>query len=510
MSRSPRVVLVLALCLLAACNQGSQRAARNAFADRDNEITPAAAATIQGIYEDADAALGKGERALDALSGGDAATAADGLAAARVRLSTAAEQCARTRGCDIARVQEAQARLLERQSSALLGIQAAAREGEGRAESASPLLTDLPESERSINLLNGQELGELIEVNEPLRAALREWLTWMRPQLLDTYENYQYLRYKMWPAYAQAGLPEALLFGIMAKESGGKVHAVSPSGASGLLQFMPATGRRFGLGYDNGFDQRFDPAASTAANVAYLNEQFKRLNNDLELVLGAYNGGEGRMARLSQGGARHFWDPRVFNALAPETREYVPMVLAAAWLFLHPDEYGVRFAKVDPRPGALELGQPMSLNELAICLGQDGNDRGWFRTLRNLNPRWEANMRLPAGSRLEVPARAVEAYERHCKAGEMVARVQALQDARIPGVKTSAGKSVRTMVAVAGAAGGVVEAREHKVARGETLGTIARKYGCSSLKDIASLNGLAAPRYALREGQKLRVPSCGA
>ncbi len=273
------------------------------------------------------------------------------------------------------------------------------------------MLAELPESERSVNLLNGHDLRELIQFNEPLRAALREWLTWMRPQLLDTYENYQYLRYKMWPTYAKNGLPEAVLFGIMAKESGGKVHAVSPSGASGLLQFMPATGKRYGLGADNGFDQRFDPTASTEANAAYLNDQLKRLNNDLELVLGAYNGGESRMVQLSQGGARRFWDPRVFQALAPETREYVPMVLAAAWLFLHPEDYGLRWPKVDQRPGEINLATAMSLNELSICLGQDGNERGWFRTMRNLNPRWEANTRLPAGTRLEAPARAAEAFQ---------------------------------------------------------------------------------------------------
>ena len=381
----------------------------------------------------------------------------------------------------------------------------------------------MPAAERSVNLLNGHELRSLIEFNEPLRAALREWLTWMRPQLLDAHENYQYLRYKMWPTYAKNGLPEALLFGILAKESGGKVHAVSSSGASGLLQFMPATGQRYGLGVDNGFDQRFDATASTAANAAYLNDQFKRLNNDLELVIGAYNGGESRMVQLSQGGARHFWDPRVFQALSPETREYVPMVLAAAYLFLHPADYGLRFAPVDPRPGEIVLGTSMSLNELSICLGQDGNERGWFRTLRNLNPRWEATMRLAAGTHLDAPATAAAAYQRRCIATEMVARVQALQDAKIPGVAARVG--VRTMVASSGNAPATARVAvpatapvtaaaaskpTHKVAKGETLITIARKHGCNTLKDFASINRLSAPHYALREGQTLRVPTCGA
>ncbi|MBK8960576.1 MAG: transglycosylase SLT domain-containing protein [Proteobacteria bacterium] len=515
MPRSVRAVFAFALCLLTACNLSGSRSSTNAFANRPNEVSAASAVFIQAVYDDSDAARTQGEQALDKLRSGDAAAAADGLAQARTRLAAAAERCAAMHGCAVERIAKSQDALLEAQTQALVGIGAADGDDNSSSEDGerSPVLAALPESERSVNLLNGQALGDLIQFNEPLRAALREWLTWMRPQLLDTYENYQYLRYKMWPTYAKNGLPEAILFGIMAKESGGKVHAVSSSGASGLLQFMPATGKRYGLGADNGFDQRFDPTASTEANAAYLNDQLKRLNNDLELVLGAYNGGESRMVKLSQGGARRFWDPRVFQALAPETREYVPMVLAAAWLFLHPEDYGLRWPKVDQRPGEINLVTSMSLNELSICLGQDGNERGWFRTLRNLNPRWEANARLPVGTRLEAPARAAEAFTRRCTAPEMVARVQALQDARIPGVAPRVG--VRTVAvaraAPARAAASASAAKQtHKVTKGETLITIARKHGCNSVKDFASMNGLAAPRYSLREGQTLRVPTCGA
>ena len=328
-----RVACILVLCLLSACNHASSRSSTNAFANRANDVTPAGAVFIQAVYDDADAARSQGEASLDALRKGDAAAAADGLAQARARFGAAAERCAQMRGCEVQRVAKSQEALIEAQSQALVGVGAA--NGAGGSGSAddnerSPLLADLPESERSVNLLNGHDLRELIEFNEPLRAALREWLTWMRPQLLDTYENYQYMRYKMWPTYAKNGLPEAVLFGIMAKESGGKVHAVSASGASGLLQFMPATGKRYGLGADNGFDERFDPTASTAANAAYLNDQLKRLNNDLELVLGAYNGGESRMVQLSQGGARRFWDPRVFRRWRPRP------VNTCRWCWLRP------------------------------------------------------------------------------------------------------------------------------------------------------------------------------
>src|SRR5690606_39644120 len=90
--------------------------------------------------------------------------------------------------------------------------------------------------------------------------------------LMTSYENYQVMRHLMWPEFEKRGLPEALLFGILAKESNGRVHSVSRAGAAGPMQFMPSTGRRFGLGPDGtGFDTRYDPRSAAEASAAYLN-----------------------------------------------------------------------------------------------------------------------------------------------------------------------------------------------------------------------------------------------
>src|SRR6185312_12092244 len=159
-----------------------------------------------------------------------------------------------------------------------------------------------------------------------------------------------------------------------------------------------STGMRFGLGVDNGFDTRFDPAASARANAEYLNEQLRIFNNNLELVIGAYNGGEGRMRRaVGDDTSVSFYDPRVYNQMSPETRDYVPAVLAAAWLFLHPDSYNLRFPEIDGVPGTISLKRAASLDELTVCLGSaDGMGDGWFRTLRNLNPRLDPDVSQPA------------------------------------------------------------------------------------------------------------------
>ena len=260
------------------------------------------------------------------------------------------------------------------------------------------------------------------------------WLTQWRPNLMDAWVNYQYLRHDMWPQYQKADLPEALLFGILAKESGGKVHAVSRSGAAGPLQFMYATGLRFGLDSDSGFDTRFDPAEAARANAQYLNEQLRVFNNNLELTLAAYNGGEGRMRRLA--GDRpgvSFYDPSVYDEVSQETRDYVPAVLAAAWLFLHPQSYNLRFPKIDGQPGQVVLKRSATISELTICLGNAGDmPEGWFRTLRNLNPRFDPEAQQPVGTTVYLPKALEASYASRCVDGPWTILAADLHNAVVP------------------------------------------------------------------------------
>ena len=221
----------------------------------------------------------------------------------------------------------------------------------------------------AVSLLHGADLDDLIPRNPRVLAQLNAWLTWKRPVLIGAYRHYAYYRDQVAPIYASAGLPEALLFGMMATESGGKVHAFSRAGAAGPLQFMPATARRYGLHGIDGFDTRLDPARATDANARYVLDHLARLRGNLELTLAAYNVGEGRMARVHR---RYpdagFWDADVYYGLPFETRTYVPRVLAAALLFLHPERYGVAFPELESTVTTVRLGAPASLGELAVCL----------------------------------------------------------------------------------------------------------------------------------------------
>jgi membrane-bound lytic murein transglycosylase D len=378
---------------------------------------------------------------------------------------------------------------------------------------ASPLLANSPDAQQSMELLDqGNEFDNMVEMNEPVQAAIRDWLTNQRAFLIDAWENYQYMRYLMWPEYEKAGLPEALLFGIMAKESGGKVHAVSHSGASGPLQFMYGTGSRFGLARDEtGFDSRFDPQMAARANAAYVNERFAELNKNIEYTVAAYNGGEGRAARLyASSGGRSFWSPDVYAQLPPETRDYVPAVIAAAWLFLHPKKYGLEFPKIDTTPDQFALVRDTSINELTICLGNGGSRDGWFRVLRNLNPRYEPGSIIPAGTQLRAPKRITALYQSQCLQGpraEMAAELMRASKPVLPASAMSAANSAGESGKHSRREKSAQRSRVYRVRSGDNLLAIARDHSCD-LTVLAHNNHIHGPDYTIKPGQKLKLTGC--
>jgi membrane-bound lytic murein transglycosylase D len=176
-------------------------------------------------------------------------------------------------------------------------------------------------------------------------------------------------------------------------------------------------------------------------------------------------------------------DPRIYYRLPRETREYVPRVLAAAWLFLHPEGHNLGWPSLAGETVELVLERDTSVDELTICLGQQGYRNGWFRTLRNLNPRLSPGERIEAGESLEVPSSLIPVYRSQCLEGDFVELAAELHGATYPHGSTSV----------------------YVVQPGDTLARIASLYRCVSTQELAAINNIRPPRYLIRAGQRIRT-----
>jgi soluble lytic murein transglycosylase-like protein len=126
--------------------------------------------------------------------------------------------------------------------------------------------------------------------------------------------------------FEEEGVPLELLV-VAEVESGFNPLALSPKGARGPWQLMPATAQRFGLRVNGQTDERVHPERSTRAAARYLRELYAQFG-DWELALAAYNAGEQRVASaIERGGTRDFWQLAQQQLLPEETRRYVPAVL---------------------------------------------------------------------------------------------------------------------------------------------------------------------------------------
>ena len=505
----------LRVSVLAACAAACIAAVTAPDAHAQSRREQAAIATLQQRMQAAE------KRYRDGLLADEDGAMANATSSALAEMQGVIAACAKQRGCAVPNMLTAYERLLKATPQGPAGE--FDNEGDDPIDEGDLANANVPESADAASLLSedGQRFVRMVQFNPAVQAGIRRWLTDMRPSLMDSYENYRYMQHLMSPAFERQGLPEALLFGIMAKESNGKVHVGSRAGAVGPLQFMPATGKRFGLGNDGtGFDTRYDPRASADAAASFLTERMSGMGNSIELSLAGYNGGEGRAARVYRDtGGRSFWDADVYSQFPAETKDYVPMVIAAAWLYLHPREYGIRWPRVSTRPATIRLAEPATIYALTICLGNSGSRDGYMRALRNLNPRWEPESWMPAGTMLNTTSRIASLYDRHCSRGQRASLAKQLVASNVQSavvrigpmtsspMPTDATAQAEPPVARPAASSRPAKPSSYKVQRGETLTSISRKFGCD-LSDFAKANKLKAPKYSIRPGQTLSLQGC--
>ena len=164
----------------------------------------------------------------------------------------------------------------------------------------------------------------------------------------------------------ERGLPDDIIF-LPFAESGYNPWAVSRAGAVGMWQFMPFTGRKYGLTVDWWIDQRRDPYLATQAAMDYLSTLYGMFG-DWHLALAAYNAGEGRVGRaIRNSGSDDFFEIcRLGTHLPRETRQYVPKIMAINKIILHLEELGFEPIDWHYDPDIASLNVPGGTDLLAL------------------------------------------------------------------------------------------------------------------------------------------------
>jgi membrane-bound lytic murein transglycosylase D len=267
------------------------------------------------------------------------------------------------------------------------------------------------------------------------------------------------------------GLPLDLAY-IPIIESSFKTNALSKASAKGPWQFMKGTAQEHDLKVDWFIDERSDPEKATIAAAHYLKTLSKMFDGDWNMVLAAYNGGPGRVSRaMKKSGVDDFWTLSSTPKYLPrETREYVPLILAAMIVGRNPAQYGFEVAAADAVNYEYEkvaLPRAVDLRRVAEWTGTTVDE------IQALNPelrRWTTPIKYP-DYEVKVPKGTAD---------KLHARLAEASPADFSALKWYTAK------------------------KGETLLTVSRKFGVSRT-DIADANNIAV-KTRLHPGQELIIP----
>src|ERR1041385_7032663 len=184
-------------------------------------------------------------------------------------------------------------------------------------------------------------------------------------------------------------------------ESAWKPKAMSWASASGLWQFVPSTGRQFGLRQTAWIDERNSYEQATRASAKYLKSLAAHFNGNWELAMAAYNTGAGNVDRgVSRAGTASFW--AIYPYIAQETRNYVPNILAVILIAKNPEKYGFPAVRPDA-PMSFDTIPVASATSLRLIADVTDTSVDYIQSLnpelkRDTTPRGEVyNVRIPAG-----------------------------------------------------------------------------------------------------------------
>jgi membrane-bound lytic murein transglycosylase D len=284
---------------------------------------------------------------------------------------------------------------------------------------------------------------------------------------------------------AKYNLPDELKY-LSIIESGLNPRAVSRARAVGLWQFMPATGRYYGLNYDWYLDEKMDPAKATDAACRYLRDLYSMFK-DWELALAAYNTGPGNVKRAirKSGYKRSFWE--IYPNLPRETRSYVPQFVAIIYTMNYLDQHNFldEGQEMLVTYDTLQVKKFLHFETFAKLTGTCIED------LQKLNPSIQHNavpetakpyiINIPVGAKFHLELNRMAILDSCSKVGkrelEMLAR-------------NSAGSTYGRDRIV------------YKVRRGDVLGSIAMRHGVR-LTDLKKWNNLRS--NTIHVGQRLNI-----
>jgi membrane-bound lytic murein transglycosylase D len=320
-------------------------------------------------------------------------------------------------------------------------------------------------------------------------------------------------------------------------ESSWKPRVVSWASASGLWQFVPSTGRRFGLRQTAYIDERNSYEQATRASAKYLKWLSDRYNGNWELAIAAYNTGEGNIDRgISRAGTANFW--AVYPYIAQETRNYVPNILATILIAKNPEKYGFKGIRPDP-PMAYDVVQVSNSTKLQLVAEATDSSIDYIRGLNpelrgDVTPRGEAyKVRVPGGKGKQFYAllQRIPAERRDTariisivpgedlqnvanRLSVSVAQLQAMNagvDLKSTNKLVVPNSSVRLTSyrrkagAETTAAPSLLKVRARK---GQTLTSIAAERNLDPI-ELSRLNGVA-PNAELKAGQEVKLPPVAA
>jgi membrane-bound lytic murein transglycosylase D len=266
---------------------------------------------------------------------------------------------------------------------------------------------------------------------------------------------------------SEEGVPQDLIY-LAQAESAFQPTALSRAGARGMWQFVAYRGQEYGLRHTWWLDERQDPEKATHAAAQHLRDLYKMFG-DWYLAMAAYNCGPGNVQKaIERTGYADFWELYRRNVLPRETKNYVPIILALTLIAKDAPHYGIQAEPETPvTTDMVKPGRAIDLRLVAETIDVD------VETLRTLNP-----------SLLRLATPDDPAFELHLPLGS--APKFSAEIADIPPDKW-------------------VSWRRHRVAAGETITAIAKKYRVTP-KAIADANNLESAT-ALNTGEKLIIPA---